>query len=646
MNILVVGNCHVHQIVESLEFITSAKVNFIRDPLILKVQKEKLDDANVIVDAADYIGIVSSFWDDFLFLFPNAVDKCKMIPHIRSSAFHPDIIEISKNGKRLESVMEVSHSRLIVYGFLNGLSISEVSSLFVSDVFKELGYFNEWEKDLSWARYQSSITGWDVEKLYDKWKASGCFVHTPNHPKLHVLSHLALEFAKNCNIDIRFAEVRDVLVDRAASHAIWPVYPHISDIFDVHGSFCFKPSSRGKNIFQDKNITIDLESFIKISYDFYEDNSLSVDDIEKSVLLDFEKITFHLKKGRSKNNSNPYRNLPAYCFWKKAVAQVGMSDVDPVVRSKFKIYPDSKVATAGSCFAQHISRALLKSNFNYYVSEKAPLELDDVTAQERNYGVFSARFGNIYSTSQLLQLFNRAYNKFSPKLTYLRLPNGKYVDPFRPYIEPDGFSSIEEVAVSASEHLAYVRTMFEESDFFVFTLGLTEGWRSKLDGAVLPVAPGVVTTEIVDDDFEFFNMNCDEVVSDLIRFVELLRCVNSKLKIILTVSPVPLIATYEDKHALVSTTYSKSVLRVAADVIERKFDNVMYFPSYEIITGNFNKGSYYEEDLRSVRPSGVEHVMKLFMKHCVSKNPVVFDEHLGAKINSSKVICDEENIEK
>lgn len=644
MNILIVGNCHVHQIAESLEFITEAKVNAIRDPLILKKQHEKLIEATGLVESANVIGVISSFWDDFLDLFPSAASKCKIIPHIRSSAFHPDIIEISKNGRRLESIMEVSHSRIVVYGYLNGLSFSEVSALFSTEVFDLLGYYNEWERDISWARYQSSITGWDVEKMYTKWKGAGCFVHTPNHPKLHVLTYLALEFAKKCDIEIKFPEVRDLLVDRAASHAIWPVYPHISDIFDVHGSYCFKPSSRGKNIFQEKNITIDLDSFIRVSYDFYSDNLLTVNDIEKSVQLDFEKLKLYLNRGGLAKGSNPYKKLPSYCFWKKAIVQVNMSDVDPVVQAKFKIYPDDKVSTAGSCFAQHISRALLKNNFNYYVSEKAPSQLDEAAAQERNYGVFSARFGNIYSTSQLLQLFERAYNRFSPELTYFRLPNGRYVDPFRPYIEPHGFSSIDDVVASASEHLGYVRTMFEASDFFIFTLGLTEGWRSKRDGAVLPLAPGVVTSEVDNNDFEFFNMTCDEVVSDLCKFIDLLRHVNSKIKIILTVSPVPLIATYENKHALVSTTYSKSVLRVAADVIERKFDNVMYFPSYEIITGNYNMGSYYEDDFRTVKALGVDHVMKLFMKHCVSKEGFLFDSDLSEKIKSSKIVCDEENI--
>ncbi|MES2303044.1 MAG: GSCFA domain-containing protein, partial [Pseudomonadota bacterium] len=82
-----------------------------------------------------------------------------------------------------------------------------------------------------------------------------------------------------------------------------------------------------------------------------------------------------------------------------------------------------------------------------------------------------------------------------------------------------------------------------------------------------------------------------------------------------TVSPVPLVATAENRHALVATTYSKSVLRVVAEEVARTDSRVEYFPSYEIITGSYSRGRYFESDLRSVTPEGVAHVMRVFMKH-------------------------------
>ena len=67
---------------------------------------------------------------------------------------------------------------------------------------------------------------------------------------------------------------------------------------------------------------------------------------------------------------------------------------------------------------------------------------------------------------------------------------------------------------------------------------------------------------------------------------------------------------------LTATSYSKSVLRVAAEEVARVLGATAYFPSYEIITGNYSRGGYYGDDLREVRPEGVQHVMRpLFFKH-------------------------------
>jgi hypothetical protein len=80
-------------------------------------------------------------------------------------------------------------------------------------------------------------------------------------------------------------------------------------------------------------------------------------------------------------------------------------------------------------------------------------------------------------------------------------------------------------------------------------------------------------------------------VTDMSAFIGSLREVNPKAKVILTVSPVPLFATAVDRHVLVSTTYSKSVLRVAAQALVESYDYVFYFPAYEIVAGTSRGGS-------------------------------------------------------
>ncbi|HEX2898601.1 MAG TPA: GSCFA domain-containing protein, partial [Bacteroidia bacterium] len=56
-----------------------------------------------------------------------------------------------------------------------------------------------------------------------------------------------------------------------------------------------------------------------------------------------------------------------------------------------------------------------------------------------------------------------------------------------------------------------------------------------------------------------------------------------------------------------------------------------YFPSYEIITGSFNRGRYYSDDLRNVTEEGVAHVMRLFLRHAAGEAPMARSEEGRAK---------------
>lgn len=310
-------------------------------------------------------------------------------------------------------------------------------------------------------------------------------------------------------------------------------------------------------------------------------------------------------------NQSPYAKLPDSSFWRRAVAKIPAEDVDPITNVLFTISRNDAIATAGSCFSQHISKMLVDNGFFYLVTETAPTSS---SAANENFGVFPARFGNIYTTRQLLQLFLRAYNKFKPVDNFWTC-DGSFVDPFRPKIQECGFSTLDALEEDRSNHMAAVRQMFERCNVFIFTLGLTEAWASTVDGAVFPLPPGVAGAAEDPNLYEFVNFGVTEMISDLVLFIKELRFVNPFVKVILTVSPVPLIATYEPKHVLVATAYSKAALRVVAETVEQQVSDVMYFPSYEIITGVHTRARYIADDLREVTPEGVARVMSIFKKH-------------------------------
>jgi hypothetical protein len=344
--------------------------------------------------------------------------------------------------------------------------------------------------------------------------------------------------------------------------------------------------------------------------------------------------------------SHPYRGLPSFQFWNTGVTQAPPGALDPMTDAKFQILPGEKVATMGSCFAQHISRHLVKRGLSYFITENGDPKSSSETLAARNYGVFSARYGNVYTVRQGVQLIDRAFGDFMPAEEVWETAVG-YVDPYRPQIEPVAWKTADEVIESRDVHLAAVRQIFLESDVLVFTLGLTETFMSRKDGAVFPVAPGVSGGSFSPDAYKFKNFSALEVIEDLHVFIAKVRKLNPNLRIILTVSPVPLIATFEPRHVLLSTTISKAILRVAADEITKVYDFVEYFPSYEIISGSAIGASYFENDLREVRQVGVDHVMRIFEKHMlqtsVSETSYAPDTSRHVT-HAANVVCDEEMI--
>lgn len=343
-------------------------------------------------------------------------------------------------------------------------------------------------------------------------------------------------------------------------------------------------------------------------------------------------------------SENPYSARPPEAFW-GGVAQAAPGALDPCVRGEI-IPPTARIATMGSCFAQHLSSCVAQSGLTYFVPEAPPPGLTDAEARARGYGVFSARYGNVYSVRQALQLFQRAFGQFQPQDDVWER-DGRFVDAFRPRIEPQGFDSPEAVRAEAARHLACVERVFRESDWLIFTLGLTEHWRSTIDGAVYPLAPGVAGGRYDPARHAFANATVGETVSDLAALIEGVAGVNPALKILLTVSPVALMATYEPRHVLTSTVCSKSILRAAADETERRFKNVIYFPSYEIVTSPAAEGRYYADDLRQVNRLGVDHVMRVFARHFMAPPPA--QKTAGQPYvlpRSADVVCDEEELQR
>lgn len=320
---------------------------------------------------------------------------------------------------------------------------------------------------------------------------------------------------------------------------------------------------------------------------------------------------------------SPYQGLEPRAFWRTGLAE---TDYPPAAlyRPRWSLSKSDRIVTAGSCFAQHVGRALRRNGFNVLDAEPAPDGLSPEQALQHGYTMYSARYGNIYTTRQLRQLIEEAWDG-RPWFDDVWERDGRFFDAMRPNVQPNGFADETAVRAAREDHLARVREVFSSADVFVFTLGLTEAWHHKPTGQVYATAPGTIAGRYDPDVHGFINLRLAEIRADLEAALARLKALNPGLRVLLTVSPVPLTATASGNHVLPATVLSKSILRAVAGELTEDFPEIDYFPSYEIVTSSRAGAGYFEENLRSVRASAVDTVMRVFI-----------DAHLGPDAGDSR----------
>lgn len=332
--------------------------------------------------------------------------------------------------------------------------------------------------------------------------------------------------------------------------------------------------------------------------------------------------------------SNPYKAKPVTSFWKPSVGNCAHDALTLAPQNAFDLSADDRVATAGSCFAQNVAKHIKRARLMHFLQ---------VEEQREDQPLFSANYGNIYTPLQLKQLIERATGKSDVPEDHTdtyAVANGRYLDLYRPYMEPAGYKSLEDLVSARKTHLDAVMRMFRDATVFVFTLGLTECWRAAATGIAFPVAPATVVEDGSLPATTFDNQDFSATYEAMADAIALMRGINPALKIMLTVSPVPLTATYTDHHVLAATTYSKSVLRAVAGELASKLEGVSYFPSYEIITAPYWPESYYDANRRTVSEVGIAHVMRTFEAGYFKAAPKDPGNLFAA--DDRDVICDDE----
>ncbi len=230
----------------------------------------------------------------------------------------------------------------------------------------------------------------------------------------------------------------------------------------------------------------------------------------------------------------------------------------------FQFPPASKVLTLGSCFAENIARVLNRHGADAF----------NITLGE-------------------------AINSTYANLHYLRRVRGEDIGPVGAVIaERLGRDPIED------------RSRFQEAALVVLTLGVAPCFFRRDTGAFMMFREREFAFRQLGDVYEWRNTTVAENTRNLTEIVALLHGLNPRLRIIVSVSPVPLVCTFDYPSAIVADCVSKATLRAAVDEALRGLGpGVLYWPSFEAFrwVGAYRGDAFGADDGCSCHAS--EHVL-------------------------------------
>jgi hypothetical protein len=182
------------------------------------------------------------------------------IPTLVFNGFHPDCIYATLRGQFVVGPLSRLQSGIVAAAFLLNVPEKSVSRLFNALTYACLGYFEAFEVARSLMLKSYSEAGFDLAPYVDSWKATGSFMHTLNHPKIHVLAQFAHMIGVRAGFIEEATSLPNDVEDVLAEGIRWPVYPEIARNLGLE---------RSKIVFKMATRDVDLATAVPQFYEFY-----------------------------------------------------------------------------------------------------------------------------------------------------------------------------------------------------------------------------------------------------------------------------------------------------------------------------------------------------------------------------------------
>ena len=233
----------------------------------------------------------------------------------------------------------------------------------------------------------------------------------------------------------------------------------------------------------------------------------------------------------------------------------------------------AKVFALGSCFAENISERLAKAKFS----------------------IASNPFGVLFNPASIAAAIDRLADTRSFAVCDITAGRESYFS-FDAHSSLDGKTQTEAFG-NLNRAVAQGAKAFAEADWVILTFGTA--WVYEKEGRVVANCHKQPASH-----FERRRLSVEEIVE---RYSQLFEGTLRDKKVILTVSPVRHVG-----DGLQENSVSKATLRLAVEELVTKYENVHYFPSYEILIDDLRDYRYYADDLVHPSKMAVDYVWERF----------------------------------
>jgi hypothetical protein len=234
-----------------------------------------------------------------------------------------------------------------------------------------------------------------------------------------------------------------------------------------------------------------------------------------------------------------------------------------IQKADFDINFKSKQMFLGSCFTENIGNKFLELSFKTDLNP----------------------FGIIYNPVSVLNSIEFLHNGKLFDENDLEYSHEQWFSFF--HHSRFSFSDKNQCLNNINNRISYSSEFLKNTDFLFLTFG------SALTYVLLKTGQTVSNChKIPSKEFEKKLLSVDYIIAEYSDFINKIQFENPKLKIIFTVSPIR-----HWKDGAIENMHSKSILLVAIHKLIKKFENIYYFPSYEIMMDELRDYRFYNDEM-------------------------------------------------